>query len=1059
MPKRILFDEQSSVEEPTKKLFEDLGWETKNCYHETYGSNGTLGRETRSEVVLVKRLKKSIKKLNPDISDDVLDIAVQEIIHDRSTMTLAGANRFIYKEFLKDGVKVEFSAQNGEQTTKNVKIIDWENPDNNDFFLAQQFWITGDLYTRRADLIGFINGIPLVFIELKASFNKVEDAYYKNLLDYKEAIPHVFWYNGFIILSNGSEAKIGSTTAGWEHFNDWKKINEQGEKGIVPLETIIRGTCEKKKLLDLLENFILFSDEQGGVIKLLAKNHQYFGVNNSVKALKSIKEKKGKLGVFWHTQGSGKSVSMMYFSKKVLRKIPGSWTFVIVTDRNELDDQIYKTFANAEVVTEPQRRVRAQSRRHLQTLLQQDHRFVFTTLQKFWIDKKDKFPKLTDRSDIIVITDEAHRSQYDTFALNMRSALPKASFLGFTGTPLILGDKVTKDVFGQYVSVYNFKESIDDKATVPLYYENRIPEVQLKKEEFNSGIVEILEEAELNVEQEKKLQRDFARQYQIITRDDRLEKVAEDIVEHFIERGFMGKAMVMSIDKATAVRMYDKVKKHWKIKIANFKDDLRKAIDGDEKESLNETIKYMEETDMAVVVSPGQNEIKQMAKFGLDIRPHRERINKEDLDKKFKDPEDPFRIVFLCAMWMVGFDVPSCSTLYIDKPMKNHSLMQALARANRVYPGKTAGSIVDYVGVFQNIRKALAIYGEGSGGQIESGDMPIVDKKVIIESLRDFQKEFVKYFERLEVDLLKFEQAKDYELIKVLDNVVDTILSNEEDVKEFIAHHNSYIRIYKAILPDKTASEFSKFTSIIRAIARKIRFLRPGVSIEHIREKVEYLLDKTIVPDDQKIRDKVKEGYKVYDISKLNVKKLKEKFVKEKNKHREAEIIKKALNERIIEMVELNKSREELLKKFELLIEEYNAGKYGLVSFFDELIKFAKELNQEEQRAVSEQLSEEELAIMDILMKPAMTLTKKEKEKVKEIAKRILERLKKANCFSLDWRKKQRSRAMVRNTIRKTLEELPYDYSMQGRGHVLNSVFTHVYDSYFGPGKSMYTIN
>ena len=474
------FAEDKSVEEPAKKLFEELGWETLNCYEEVYGERGTLGRETRSEVVLVKRLKKALRKLNPNLAGEVLNLAIEEITHDRSTMTMAGANRFIY-QMLKDGVKVEFSTQRGERKTETVKIIDWENPKNNDFFLAQQFWITGELYTKRTDLLGFVNGIPLVFIELKAAHAKIKDAFNQNLADYKDTIAHLFWYNGLIILSNGTDARIGSLTSGWEHFSNWKKIDNQGTKGIVPLETMIRGVCEKSRLLDILENFTLFSQTGSGLIKLIAKNHQYLGVNNTLDVVHSIKAKKGKLGVFWHTQGSGKSVSMMFLSQKVLRKISGGWTFLIVTDRNELDDQIYKNFADSEVVTEPKEQVRAKSREHLKQLLSEDHRYVFTTLQKFFEEKGKQYPKLTNRSDIIVITDEAHRTQYDTFALNMRSALPQASFIGFTGTPLIKGDKVTHEVFGDYVSVYDFKESIDDEATVPLYYENRIPEVQLKK--------------------------------------------------------------------------------------------------------------------------------------------------------------------------------------------------------------------------------------------------------------------------------------------------------------------------------------------------------------------------------------------------------------------------------------------------------------------------------------------------------------------------------------------------------------------------------------------------
>lgn len=1051
------FSEELSVEEPTVRLFEKLGWETQNVYHETYGPNGSLGRETRNDVVLIKRLKDALRNLNRGISEEVLQLAIDEIVHDRSTMPLEGANRYIYK-MLKEGVKVHISTAEGGKT-ETVKIIDWENPKNNDFFLAQQFWITGDLYTKRVDLVGFINGIPLVFIELKASHERIKEAFDKNFTDYKDTIPHIFWYNGFIILSNGSDARVGSITAGWEHFSNWKKIDSQGNEGIISLETMILGMCNKKNLLDYLENFILYMQTGSGLIKIIGKNHQYLGVNDAISATESIEQKQGKLGVFWHTQGSGKSVSMMMFSKKVLRQIEGNWTFVVVTDRGELDDQIYKNFADCEVVTEPQKQVRARSRNHLQQLLGEDHRFVFTTLQKFFEEKGKEYPKLTDRTDIIVMADESHRSQYDIFALNMRTALPKASFIGFTGTPLIRGDRVTKKVFGEYVSVYNFKESVDDQATVRLFYENRIPEVQLKKEEFDKGLTKILEEAELNPDQEKKLQRDFATQYQILTRDDRLDKVAADIVEHFINRGFMGKAMVMSIDKATACRMYDKVKKYWQQKIEKFKADLKETNDSDEQTRIKSIIDYMNETDMSVVVSPTQNEARDLLKYGINIRRHRERMVREDLDKKFKDPKDPFRIVFLCAMWMTGFDVPSCSTLYIDKPMKDHSLMQALARANRVYPGKTAGSIVDYVGIFQNIREALAIYGEGPEGSVEGGDLPVLDKQVLIDELRTKQKEFIEYLENNEINLLALKSAQGMELVHQLDEAVNTIVKSDANKKEFISLHNSFIKLFRAILPDKCAGEFSVFAGIIRVMMRKIQSLSPEISIEHIRSEIGQLLDKTIIPDDRTIRDRVREGYKTYDISKLNVEKLKDKFSKTKQKNSEAELLKKVLGDKVAEMIILNKSRLRLQEKLEKLIEEYNAGKYGLDSFFDQLLKFSETLNDEEKRAIMEGLNEEELAIVDILTKPNIELDQEEKKEIKEVTKRLLLKLKTERCLTIDWRKNQRGRAKVLLQIEDALKQLPSDYPQNLISQKQELLFQHIYDSYWGSGKGVYALN
>ncbi len=430
------YSENAMIEQPAIALFGELGWETANCYHETFGPGGTLGRETSGDVVLLPRLRAALQRLNPDAPREAITLAIEELTRDRSAQSLAQANRDIYR-LLKNGIKVAVRGgdEDDEETAVTIRVIDWNNPAANDFFLASQLWVSGEIYNRRPDLIGFVNGLPLVFVELKASHKKLENAYKHNLEDYKATIPHLFWYNGLVLLSNGSRSRVGSVTAAWEHFAEWKKINSEGEEGIISLDTMIRGTCEPSRLLDLVESFTLFSETSGGLVKLLAKNHQYLGVNNAIEAARNLRENRGRLGVFWHTQGSGKSYSMVFFAQKILRKLPGNWTFLIVTDRQELDEQIYKTFASCGAVTENQ--VQAASGDHLMRLLTEDHRYVFTLIQKFRTERGEKYPTLSERSDIIVITDEAHRSQYDVFALNMRNALPDAAFLGFTGTPLM----------------------------------------------------------------------------------------------------------------------------------------------------------------------------------------------------------------------------------------------------------------------------------------------------------------------------------------------------------------------------------------------------------------------------------------------------------------------------------------------------------------------------------------------------------------------------------------------------------------------------------------------
>jgi type I restriction enzyme R subunit len=772
------YTEDELIEQPTIQLFGDLGWKTANFFQEFEQPGGSsLGRETPIEVVLISRLRPALEKLNPTLPSEAISQAIEEITRDRSKMSLPAANREVY-HLLKDGVKVTFKNMQGEEIPKKVRVIDWNETSNNDFFLASQFWVSGEMYKRRADLVGFINGLPLVFIELKAAHKALKNAFDQNFGDYKDTIPQLFWYNGLILLSNGSQSRIGSITAEWEHFFDWKKINTEGEKGIVSLETMIRGVCEPARLLDILENFTLFAEAKGGFIKLLGKNHQYLGVNNALDALREIKKNEGRLGVFWHTQGSGKSISMIFFAQKVLRKMPGNWTFVIVTDRQELDDQIYKNFADAGVITEEQ--ARAESGKELKRLLQEDHRYIFTLIQKFRTEKGEKYPQVSDRDDIIVITDEAHRSQYDVFAMNMRNALPRAAFIGFTGTPLMVGEEKTREVFGDYVSIYNFQQSVEDGATVPLYYENRIPELQLTNQDLNMEMEELLDEAMLDEDQEKKLEREFAREYHLITRDDRLEKIAEDLVSHFMGRWGQGKAMVVSIDKATAVKMYDKVQKYWK---KYLKDLQRKLETAGEAEGawIHSKIEFMQGTDMAVVVSQSLNEEKELKKKGAEIRLHRKRMVKEDLDKKFKDPDDPFRVVFVCAMWMTGFDVPCCSTIYLDKPMRNHTLMQTIARANRVFRDKVNGLIVDYVGVFRNLQKALAIYAPGPGGEV---DFPVKDKGKLLEQLKKAIAEAKTFLQERKVDIDKLLESKAFKKVALIEDAAKAVILKDAEAFE-----------------------------------------------------------------------------------------------------------------------------------------------------------------------------------------------------------------------------------------------------------------------------------
>ena len=1047
------YGELALVELPAIDCLASLGWETANLYDETFGIDGTEGRKSSAEVILVRRLRKALERINPGYPATAYEQAIEQLTQDRSKQIPVNANQAFYK-LLRDRVKVEITDDDGNPQTVELSVVDWKNQDNNDFFLTQQMWVSGEMYKRRCDLVGFVNGIPLVFIELKGPHVPLKSAYDDNLKDYKgQSVPQLFHPNAFIILSNGSQTRVGTLTSPWEHFFEWRRIDDETEAGSTSLETALRGLCDKQRLLDVVENFTVFETARGGLIKKVAKNHQYLGVNKAIEQMIKLRESGDReaakrLGVFWHTQGSGKSLSMVFFTQKVLRKLPGKWTFVMVTDRSELDDQIYKTFTATGAITGAE--VQATSAENLKQLLREDHRYVFSLIQKFRTDKGEAYPKISDRDDIIVITDEAHRSQYDVFALNMRNALPHAAFLGFTGTPLIAGEEErTREVFGDYVSVYDFARSIEDGATVPLYYENRTPELQLTNENLNQDIEQLLEEAELDEDQEKKLEREFAREYHLITRDERLETVAADLVKHFLGRGYRGKAMMVCIDKATAVRMYDKVQTHWKKHLAELKVQLKTAT-GDTRETLIDKIKVMETTDMAVVVSQSQNEIEDLKAKGLDIVPHRQRMVSENLDDQFKDPDGPLRLVFVCAMWITGFDVPTCSTLYLDKPMRNHTLMQTIARANRVAAGKTAGLIVDYLGIFRNLQDALRIYAKPN----QPGQLPIKEKAALVEQLEGLLREAQAFCTGLGIDLNGIVATPPAKRLEALQKAMDVILEAGEDkTKAYLLLSGQVARTFKAILPDPEANAHAPTSVLVSYLGAMIKALRPPPDISGVMSDLDALLDDSIATEGYRIGERP-QAEALIDLSQIDFAALQKKF-EEGKKATETEKLKGQIEKKLDKMVRENKGRIDFLEKFQKLIESYNASSHNLEGFFKELMSFAQNLTEEEQRAHRENLTEEELAIFDLLTQPEPALSEKEKDEVKKVAKELLAKLK-AEKLVLDWKLKTQTKADVERTIRDFFIQLPKAYTIELKKEKRSKTYAHIYENYSGAGQSVY---
>jgi type I restriction enzyme R subunit len=1046
------FTENILVEQPAIQLFGDLGWQAVSAKDEMFGPTGSLGREAKSEVVLVPRLRAALEKLNPKLPQEAITNAVEEVVRDRSAMSLAAANRDIW-ELLREGVKVSIpDRERGGQKIERVGLIDWVNPEANDFLLVTQLTITGTLYTCRPDLIGFVNGIPLVVIELKKPSAPAKQAFDDNLTSYKHfhnGIPALFWFNAFLIASNGTESRVGSLTADWERFVEWKRIEREDEPRRVSLEVVLRGLCDKARLLDFVENFTLFSELKTGIVKALAQNHQYLGVNNAIRAtLTARAEGHGRGGVFWQTQGSGKSFAMVFFSQKILRKMPGNWTFVVVTDRVELDEQIAKTFAACGAVSDANA-CHAGSGAELRELLAGNNRYVFTLIHKFQTPEV-----LCARRDVIVLTDEAHRTQYDTLALNMRAALPNALFLAFTGTPLIVGEERTREVFGDYVSIYDFQQSVEDGATVPLFYENRTPELHLDNPDLNDDIYELIEDADLSEEAEKRLERELGRQYHLITRDDRLETVAKDLVKHFLGRGFQGKAMVVSIDKPTAYRMYDKVQKYWKEERSRIETELRRAdLKPEQRAELTERLNVIQTTDMAVVVSPAQNEIEQMKAFGIDAVPHRKRMREQALDEKFKDPADPFRLVFVCAMWLTGFDAPSCSTIYLDKPMRNHTLMQTIARANRVYPGKQSGVIVDYANVFASLERALAIYGTGRGGE-----SPVRDKKELAEKLRLAVKDATTFCQLHGVDLAKIEATPtdNFARAGAIEDAADRLMAPEDVRRDFLAKAGLTGVLYRALKPDPTAMEFSERCGCMAAIAERIRTTVEPPDISEVMRGINELLDQSIAPVPFRIGEP-SSGYGRFDLSKIDFEALKKKFDKKRPANTDLERLKAAVKVQLERMVQLNRTRADYLEKFQELIDAYNAGSRNIEEIFRELIALSNILTEEQKRHVREHLSEEQLTIFDILTRPGPDLTTEEREEVKKVARGLLERLN--ELLVIGWRQRVGARARVQLAIEDALDEgLPRAYSKELYQAKCTAVFDHIYESYQGEGRSVYSM-
>lgn len=1096
-----------------------LGWDSVYAWNqETFGPTGTLGRASERDAVLIRDLRFALVKLNPQLPSPAIEEAITKLTHHDFSRSLLQHNQ-AFHALIRDGVPVSYRNAKGQLSYAQATVIDFRNVANNRFLVVRELKLTGlrtPNYNRRADLVCFVNGLPLVFIELKAVYKNIRAGFDGNLRDYMDenVVAHAFHHNAFLIVSNGHNARFGSITSTWEHFGEWKRLNE-ADVGNVAAEVLLNGMLAKDRLLDILENFILFDGSKAGAVrKVVARNHQMLGVNRAVASVVRQEELKrqfstaerlkhrvvelplpsidtaanaplitypfaaepapqyleiierahpdlGRLGVVWHTQGSGKSYSMAFFAEKVRRTVPGNFTFVLMTDRDDLDSQIYGTFVGCGVADE--QTPRASSGRELQRLLSENHRYVFSLIHKFNQETTPDQP-YSERDDIIVVSDEAHRTQSGKLARNMRMALPNAAFIGFTGTPLFKYDQITKRIFGDYVSRYDFKRSEEDGATVKLVYENRGEKLGLAKLDLNDRISAAVDAADLDPDQTALLEKLLGKDYEVITADERLDRIATDFVEHCSTRWEAGKAMVVCIDKITCARMLKLIGPKWKIKatavrqevqaklaaISTAPEEIRQEMYA-QRDRLLAKATWMDETIIELIISEAQNEVADFKRWGFDIIPHRsvmklgfESANGQrvDVETAFKNPKHPFRIAVVCAMWLTGFDVECLSTLYIDKPMRAHTLMQAIARANRVYPGKDFGLIVDYNGMLKSLREALAQYALGDDGGEAEIVAPIEER---VAALADAIAVTEMHLRSLGFEAKTLLGAKGFTRIGLLADAVEAVYTSDESKRRFEILCRVVFSRFKALLVEPSALTYAERHDNLEAIYKKLSERRDTADVSELL-KILHRIVNTAIASQGPGGDQAS-GLTV-DLSAIDMEKLRNEFAsKVKRKATVIEDIRQILEDKLAKMLAANPSRMNYEKKYQEIIAAYNQDKdrATVEDTFAQLMALAKSLSDEQRRAVDEGLSEDQLALFDLVRRD--DLTKADLERIKQASKDLLEGVLKVIAPLNRWTEKEQTQAEVETFILDHVyQKLPEPpYTPDDKAQVAQLVYRHIW--------------
>jgi type I restriction enzyme R subunit len=990
---------ESVVEQAALAWFESLGYEILSGPTIAPGELFTE-RTSYGDVVLVKRLREGLSQFNPRIPAEAIEDAVRKVLRTDSPSLLHNNQRF--HRFLTDGVPVEYRRDN-RIVHDTVWLFDFDKPENNDWAAVNQFTVEEDRRNRRPDIVVFVNGLPLAVIELKnlADENATIGGAFNQLQTYKNDIPSLFHFNELLMISDGIDARLGTLTSGRERFMPWRTVEGEkvAPKGSLEMEVLLRGVFEKNRFLDLVRNFMVFEDNTKTLEKKVAGYHQFHAVNKAIGRTLEAASLEGdrRVGVVWHTQGSGKSLTMAFYAGKIIQHpAMSNPTLVVLTDRNDLDDQLFGTFSRCKDLLR-QTPEQAESRDNLQELLRRSvGGVVFTTIQKFLPQAEGKYPPVSDRRNIIVIADEAHRSQYgfiEGFARNMRETLPNASFIGFTATPIESDDRSTPSVFGDYIDIYDIQRAVEDGATVRIYYEGRLAKLEINEQErpqIDPDFEEVTEGEEETVK--RNLMSKWSRMEAMVGAEKRIGVIAEDIVDHFAKRleAMDGKAMIVCMSRRICVDLYNALIK--------FRPEWHHA--DDDKGALK-------------VVMTGS------AADGIELQPHiRNKPRREDLANRFKDPDDPLKIVIVRDMWLTGFDVPCLHTMYADKPMQRHGLMQAIARVNRVFGTKPGGLVVDYLGLATQLQKAVADYTEsgGEGQPVEPQEEAVAKMLELFEVCAGMMHGF---------DYSKYKTGSPKERVAVAPAAREHILQQEDGKKRFMDAVSKLTKAFALSVPHEKAIAIRDDVGFFQVVRAGLAKSTPteGRSQEDLDAAVRQIVSRAVASDE------VIDIFSAAGLKKPNISILSDEFLAEvrdlPHKNLAIETLRKLLSDEI-----KSRSRKNLVqsRQFSELLEEtilkYQNRSLQAAQVIQELIELAKDMRQAHERGEKLGLSEEELAFYDALETNDSAVQVLGDETLKKIALELLDTVRKNT--TIDWTVKESVRAKLRALVKRILRKYGY---------------------------------